>query len=82
MKNVIFGLALAAITFACASEPKASVSENAAPKAECSTEGKSECSDKAKMECSDEAKMECSDEAKAECASEAKTCPVTGQQIN
>ncbi|HVS18707.1 MAG TPA: hypothetical protein VMT18_08920 [Planctomycetota bacterium] len=80
MKNVLFGLALAAITFACASEPKASVSENAAPKAEC--EAKSECSDEAMKACSDKAKAECSDKAKAECASEAKTCPVTGQQIN
>lgn len=71
MKKALFGLALAAITFACASEPKASVSEEAAPKAECTSSCETSC----------EAKTECSGEMKAEC-SEAKTCPVTGKQIN
>jgi hypothetical protein len=68
MKKTLFGLALAAITFACASEPKTAVSDDAAPKAECTT--------------SCEGKTECSGEMKAECSGEAKTCPVTGKQIN
>lgn len=71
MKKAIFGLALAAITFACASEPKTAVSEDAAPNAECTSSCESAC----------EAKTECSSEAKAEC-SEAKVCPVTGKEIN
>jgi hypothetical protein len=66
MKKALFGLALAAVTFACASEPKTAVSDDAAPKAEASCESKTECSG----------------EMKAECSTEAKTCPVTGKQIN
>ena len=75
MKKTILALAIAAVTFACASEPKAAVSEaNTAPKAECAT---TEC----ETACSD-AKAECSSEAKAECSGEAKVCPVTGKEIN
>jgi hypothetical protein len=69
MKQALFGLALAAVTFACASEPKAAVSDDAAPKTECATS----C---------DAAKSECSAEKKAECSTEAKVCPVTGKEIN
>lgn len=70
MKKALFGLALAAVTFACASEPKAAVSDNAAPKTECATP------------CDDAAKAACSSEKKAECSTEAKVCPVTGKEIN
>ncbi len=70
MKQTIFALALAAVTFGCASEPKTAVSEDAAPKAECTTP------------CDDAAKAACSAEMKAECSTEAKTCPVTGKEIN
>lgn len=52
MKKALFGLALAAVTFACASEPKTAVSDEAAPKAEASCEGKSDCCEK-KAECSE-----------------------------
>lgn len=69
MKQTIFALALAAVTFACASEPKAAVGDSTAPMAECATS----C---------DSAKTECSTEQKAECSTEAKTCPVTGKEIN
>ena len=76
MKNMILGLALAAVTFACASEPKAAVSDaNTAPKAACTTDCEKACCDAA-------AKAECTGEAKAECADKAKVCPVTGKEIN
>jgi hypothetical protein len=76
MKNMILGLALAAVTFACASEPKAAVSDaNTAPKAECTAD--------CEKACCDAAKTECSEASKAECADKAKVCPVTGnKEIN
>ena len=72
MKNMFLGLAICALTVACASEQKASVEDSAAPGAnmECAT----------KSECSTEAKAECSTEAKAECETK-KVCPVTGKTV-
>lgn len=73
MKQALFGLALAAITFACASEPKAAVGDSTAPGTECATECSKPC---------DADAASCDGKAKAECSSEAKICPATGKQIN
>jgi hypothetical protein len=71
MKQLIVGLALASLSFACQSEPKTAVGEaESAPKAECATP------------CAEGMKTECSGEAKTECSGEAKTCPVTGKPIS
>ena len=68
MKNVFLGLAIAALTFACQSEQKASV-EDAAPKAamECGTNCEKAC---------------CAEASECSTAGEQKVCPVTGKVIN
>jgi len=80
MKNMILGLALACLTFACASEKKASMAD-AQPvnptKVECSGESKSECG--TKSECTD--MKECTGAKKEGCdaSAGAKTCPMSGK---
>ena len=70
MKHLILGLAIAGLSFACASEPKTSVGEaDATPAAECTMGG----------DCCDEGmKSECTGEAKSECST-GEVCPVTGK---
>ena len=67
MKKLLPCLAAVCLTFACATEEKASFEEgvSATPEA-------SEC-------CSEKAGTECSSEKPTECTAEQKVCPVTGQ---
>jgi hypothetical protein len=75
MKKMLLGLALCGLTFACASENKASV-EDAGPAVctECEAGTCTECP--AAGECSGAKKEECSGSA------EQKVCPVTGKVMN
>ena len=67
MKNVLLGLAVACLTFACASQQKSAVGDaKAAPEAECT----SDCT------------KPCCTKASGECSTEQKTCPVTGKPIS
>jgi hypothetical protein len=74
MKNLLLGLALCGLTFACASEEKASI-EDAGPAvcAECEAGTCTECPPSG--ECAG-TKSECSGSA------EQKVCPVTGKVMN
>lgn len=91
MKNLLLGLCLVGLTFACKSNDNMSVDDAAnanMPAAECcGSDAKSECSGDMKAECSGEMKAECSS-MKAECSGAAATectgevCPVTGKPMN
>ena len=75
MKKLLPCLAAVCLTFACATEEKASFEEGIS-----ATPGASECcSEKAAAECSSEEVAECSSEKAAECTAEQKVCPVTGE---
>lgn len=69
MKNVVLGLALCAVAFACNSSKTSSVSdaEKAGVKSDCCAAGKTDCATGAT----------CTE--KKECTG---TCPVTGKTIN
>ena len=69
MKNVVLGLALCAVAFACNSSKTASVSDasKASVKSDCCATGKTDC---AGSTCTE--KKECT----------GQTCPVTGKTIN
>jgi len=78
MKNMILGLALACLTFACASEKKASMAD-AQPvnptKVECPS--KSECG--TKSDCTDMKEGNGAKKEGCEASAGAKTCTMTGK---
>jgi hypothetical protein len=79
MKQLILGLAIAGLTFACQSEPKTSVGEADAMATECGSCDMG-CDEGAKSECTGD--MECTDEKAGECSTEGEVCPVTGKPAN
>lgn len=83
MKNLILGLVIVGLTFACKSNDTMSVDDAGDPNmaaecggggcedmGECSGDMKAECSDEMKAECSGDMKAECSGDMKAECSGE------------